>query len=144
LNAIHHELKYFLPQKMSLSSQKYWFGNRIHPIPGPESRGQKGAGSRSATLVPPLTAQFKPIFKYSWHFYSSEYKYNFFFRLRVINTASSVDIECFSSTICLSHFLSLYGPLFSLQIIITNCHKCLWRYREDHTTVTAGMAPTAI
>jgi hypothetical protein len=64
LNAIHQELKYFLPQKMSLSSQKYWLGNRIHPIPGPESSGQKGTRSRSATLVLPLTAQLKPIFVY--------------------------------------------------------------------------------
>ncbi len=46
-------------QKMSLSSQKYGFGIRIHPrsgkkpIPDPKFRGQEGTGSRSgsATLI---------------------------------------------------------------------------------------------
>jgi hypothetical protein len=58
---IKKELLKFLPKNCSLSSQKYEFrirvrdsrsGIRKKPIPDPVSRGQKGPGSGSATLLP--------------------------------------------------------------------------------------------
>ena len=47
------EFPVFLLQKLSLSSEKYGFGIRDpeKSIPDPGSRGQKGTGSGSATLV---------------------------------------------------------------------------------------------
>jgi hypothetical protein len=47
------ELLKFLNKKFSLSTQKYGFGIRDpeKPIPDPGSRGQKGTGSGSATLL---------------------------------------------------------------------------------------------
>jgi hypothetical protein len=42
-----------LPKKLSISSQKYefWIRDQEKTIPDPESRGQKGTGSGSATLA---------------------------------------------------------------------------------------------